>query len=196
MDPHFTFNAINSIASVIYDQDKDVAYDYFTKISKLIRATLDDADSITRTLDKEIEFVSNYLDIQKFRFSDKFDYNIKSGEYVNRSWKIPKMLIQIYAENAVKHGLIHNSKRGVLTIDLSKKNNFLVIEIVDNGIGRKKAMEIGSKSSGKGQKILQQYYSLFNQNAKSKIAHEIIDLKDADGKAAGTKVIIKVPVRT
>jgi len=194
MEPHFTFNAINSIASVLYDGDKELAYQYFTKISKLIRATLEDADKISRTLSAEIEFITNYLEIQKFRFTNKFDYEVIVGELVNPDWKIPKMLIQIYAENAVKHGLVHKMKKGILTIELRKEDDYLIVEVEDDGIGREKAKEIGSRSSGKGQQIMQQYYSLFNKTSKDKIENEIIDLKDKDGNASGTKIIIKIPI--
>ena len=194
MEPHFTFNAINSIASVLYDGNKELAYQYFTKISKLIRATLEDADKISRTLGAEIEFITNYLEIQKFRFTNKFDYEIIVGESVNLNWKIPKMLIQIYAENAVKHGLIHKLKKGILKIELKKEGDHLIVEVEDDGIGREKAKEIGSRSSGKGQQIMQQYYTLFNKTSKTKIENEIIDLKDKEGNANGTKIIIKIPI--
>ena len=196
LDPHFTFNALNSIASVIYDGDKEVAYNFFTKITKLIRATLNNAENISRTLGDEIDFVTNYLEIQKFRFGDKINYKVTIDDKVDLGWVIPKMLIQIYAENAIKHGLVHKPDGGILTIKLLKESNFLIIEVADNGIGRAKATELGSRSTGKGQKIMEQYYALFNSTSKLKITHQIIDLMDKDGNAAGTKVIVKVPINT
>ena len=194
MEPHFTFNALNSIASIIYDGDKEIAYQYLIKISKLIRTTLEDADNITRTLGEEIEFVTNYLELQKFRFGDKIDSKIIVDDKVKLKCVIPKMLIQIYAENAVKHGLIHKPNGGLLKIELKSESDYLIVEVEDDGIGRERAKEIGSRSTGKGQQIMQQYYSLFNATSKTKIKHKIIDLKDKEGNAIGTKVIIKVPV--
>ncbi len=194
MEPHFTFNALNSIASVIYDEDKDVAYDYLSKISRLIRTTLENADKITRTLDEEIKFVTNYLELQKFRFKEKFEFSIQIEETLNLNITVPKMIIQIYAENAVKHGLVHKTHSGLLKIELKKKDNCLIIEVEDDGVGRKKALEIGSRSTGKGQQIMRQYYNLFNSTSKAKIENKIIDLKDNNGNATGTRVIIKVPI--
>ncbi len=193
IEPHFTFNALNSIASVVHEENKDVAYDYLVKISGLVRTTLLDADRITRTLEEELKFVSNYLELQKFRFQEKFDFSINVAKDVNTSTLIPKMIIQIYAENSVKHGIIHKEDKGQLNITITNDQNLLILVIKDNGIGRDKAKEIGSRSTGKGQIIMQQYYSLYNKTSKAKIKHSIIDLKDEAGNAIGTKVTIKVP---
>ncbi|MCF8367714.1 MAG: histidine kinase [Bacteroidales bacterium] len=194
MEPHFTFNAINSIAAVIYDEKKEVAYNYFSKISKLIRQTLESSDKVSRTLEEELDFVKIYLEVQKFRFTDKFNFEISIEDHVNLNTIVPKMVLQTYAENAVKHGLVHRNSMGELKIDISQQNNSLICKIEDNGIGRAKAKEIGSKSTGKGVKIMQQYYDLFNKFNKTKIEHEIFDLFDVNGRATGTKVIIKIPV--
>lgn len=194
MEPHFTFNAINSIASVIYEEKKEVAYNYFTKISKLIRQTLESSDQVYRTLEKELEFVRNYLEIQQFRFSEKFDFKINVDEEINITTKVPKMVLQTYAENAVKHGLAHLNGKGNLEIEVTQNKQFLICRIDDNGIGRQKAKEIGSTSTGKGVKIMEKYYSLFNSYNKTRIEYEIIDKVTDDGIAQGTMVIVKIPI--
>lgn len=194
MEPHFMFNALNSIASAIYDEDKNVAYDYFTKVARLVRKTLDDSDKIVRSVEEEINFVKDYLDIEKIRFGDNIDYEIEISEEVDRQFKIPKMLIQIYVENSIKHGIRHKPDGGIVVVKLFEDNHYLTIEIKDNGIGRKKAQELGSKSTGKGQLIIQQYYSLFSGKSKHKIKQVTIDLKDDAGNSVGTKVIIKIPI--
>jgi len=194
MEPHFMFNALNSIASAIYDKDKDVVYNYFVKVSRLVRKTLDDSNKITRTVEEELNFVKDYLDVEKIRFGDKINYKIYRDSDVSLQWTIPKMLVQIYVENAVKHGIMHKQNGGLIKIILNTEDNYLVFKIVDNGIGRKKAQEIGSKSTGKGQIIIKQYYALYSRKSKLKIEQNTIDLKDIDGNPAGTKVVIKVPI--
>ncbi|MCB0806075.1 MAG: histidine kinase, partial [Bacteroidales bacterium] len=114
MDPHFTFNAINTVGSLIYQEDRDKAYRYFTKFSRLVRSTLNASDKITRSLIEELEFVENYLSLEKIRYQKRFDYKIDTEKEINSEIQVPKMIIQIYAENAVKHGLKHKPKDGLL----------------------------------------------------------------------------------
>jgi LytS/YehU family sensor histidine kinase len=107
---------------------------------------------------------------------------------------VPKMIIQTYTENAVKHGLFPLEKQGKLTIGISEAEGFLTICVEDNGIGRKKAAESKTKSTGKGMKIMKQYFEVFNERNQEKITFEIVDLTDENREACGTKVIIKIPL--
>jgi len=194
LEPHFTFNALNSIAAVIYDERKELAYNFFTKFSKLIRQTLESSDQISRTLHEELDFVNNYLDIQKFRFGEKLSFEINIAEGVNREIMVPKMMLQAYAENAIKHGIAHLKGPGSVIINIRNESNELVCEIIDNGVGRKKAKEIGSRSTGKGDKIMKQYFELFNEYYHTKIDYQVEDLYDETGIPSGTKVIIKLSI--
>ena len=196
MDPHFTFNALNTISSIIYKGDKEQAHRYFTKFSKLVRATLNAADKITRYLWEELDFVENYLILEKIRFKDKFNYSINVSENVNKSRLIPKMIIQIYVENAVKHGLKHKEKNGLLTIDISEKDKNLIITIEDNGIGRKRAKEMKTFGTGKGLNIMNNIFLLYNKLHKVKISQSISDLFDEKGNPAGTRVEITIPAES
>ncbi|MCK4667422.1 histidine kinase, partial [Candidatus Dependentiae bacterium] len=139
IDPHFTFNALNSISSLIYKEEKETAYKFISKFSALIRATVENSDKIDRTINEELEFVSNYLELQKFRFKDKFDYEISIASDVETNILIPQMVIQNFVENAIKHGLKYREKDGMLKINLENDQKKLLITIEDNGIGREKA---------------------------------------------------------
>ena len=194
IDPHFTFNAMNSIASVILKDDKEKAYSFFVKLSNLIRQVLTSGDKITRTLAEELVFVQNYLEIEKLRFRDSFQFTINIIQPVNLDQEVPKMVIHTYAENALKHGLLSKKEdAGVLVITIGEEGNKLHIEIEDNGIGREKAKEIGEKSTGKGMMILNYYYDFFDRYNDQKIIHEVTDIKTEHNKPAGTRVTVIIP---
>lgn len=194
VEPHFIFNVINSLGSVIFKEKKDVAYDYLTKFSRLIRTTLETSDQIGRSLEEEINFVKDYLDLQKFRFKNKFDYKINVHNEINQNMEIPKMIIQTHVENAIKHGLLHQDKDGKISIEVSKDTSAIRLMILDNGVGRKRAEELNKDSTQKGLKILDQFYSHINKFNRLKITQEIIDLYNKDGKPSGTKVIVRIPI--
>ena len=217
MDPHFTFNALNTISSIIYKEDKEKAHRYFTKFSKLVRATLEASDNIARTLREELDFTENYLLLEKIRFKDKFNYKIDLADNVNKDLLVPKMIIQIYVENAIKHGLKHKEKDGLLKIDISYNKRgrllpgrllpgrllsgrslpgrFLPLKIIieDNGIGRKKAAELKTFGTGHGMKIMETIGKLYFKLYKIKISQKVEDLFDDKGNADGTRVVIEIP---
>ena len=137
-------------------------------------------------------FVENYLDLEKLRYKDKFIYKITISDNVDHNWRIPKMVLQTYVENSIKHGLRHKETGGLLTIHIKANNKQLELSIEDNGIGRKKAAEVSTGSTGKGLGIMEHYFTLFNKYNDTKIRHEIIDLTDA-GVAIGTRVVVTIP---
>ncbi len=194
MDPHFTFNALNSISSVIYKEDKEKAYRYFTKFSKLVRSSLEVSDKITRSLEEEIDFTKNYLDLEKIRFKDQFEFLIHTDNNVNMETKVPKMILHNYAENAVKHGLKHKEGNRILKIEIFLHDDVLNISIKDNGVGRKQARALNEFSTGKGLKIMNTIYDLYFKLYKVRIEQEIEDLSDDLGNATGTRVIVKIPI--
>ncbi|MCX6305675.1 MAG: histidine kinase [Bacteroidetes bacterium] len=194
IDPHFTFNAMNSIASVILKEEKEKAYSFFVKLSNLIRQVLTSGDKVTRTLAEELVFVQNYLEIEKLRFGDSFQFRINIIQPVNLEQEVPKMVIQTYAENALKHGLLNKKDgNGELVITIGEEGNNLHLEIEDNGIGREQARLIGQKSTGRGMMILNFYYDFFDRYNEHKIIHEVTDLFTEHNKPAGTKVTVIIP---
>lgn len=195
MDPHFTFNAINSIGAAILKNDKDMALKYLQNLSKLIRSTLDHSNKMTRFLTQEVEFVRHYLELEKFRFGDRFDYTIETDSLADESIKVPKMIIQTYAENSLKHGILSlPERRGFIKIQISKNNGLLTIKVEDNGIGRVAAAEHSAGNTRRGLKIMDQYFDLFKEHLSIEIKAEFTDLYDKYGQASGTRVVITMPV--
>ena len=193
MDPHFTFNVFSTIAAMIQKESESI-YQPFLKFTNLIRNTLESTDKIARPLSQEILFLQNYLDLEILRNPDIFDYSIDVADEVEHGMKVPKMLLQIYVENAIKHGLRHKQEKGTLSITIQKVENHVKIEVTDNGIGRAKAKEISTGSTGFGLQIMEDYFKLFNEYNTSKIQQEIIDLFDDQNNPSGTKINILIPL--
>jgi two-component sensor histidine kinase len=192
LDPHFTFNTLNSVASLIYLEDRKTAYDYMNKFTSLLRGMLNDAERIYRSLGEELEFVTTYLDLEKLRFGDRLSYKIEIGEGVSQSDQVPKLVLHTFAENAVKHGILPSEKGGMIKIRINREMEYLKLVVEDNGIGRAKA-EGHSTSTGKGLKITGEFYDILNQLNKKPIKHLITDLYNETGDPAGTKVEVWVP---
>jgi two-component sensor histidine kinase len=194
MEPHFIMNTINTIGSSIYRQKPEDAYKLLLNFSGMVRSLLISSDKLTRTIDEEIEFVRNYLELEKSRFVDLFIFTITQPDDINPESIIPKMIIQMHAENALKHGLLTKKSGGILDIDIFKDQDYLLINIKDNGIGRNAASKKMSESTGKGMKILEQLFETYNKRNNNPLRQEIIDLYDNERKPAGTLVKIFVPL--
>jgi len=192
IDPHFAFNAINAIASFIFSDKPDVTYDYFTRFARMIRNILEDDEKISRLLSEELDFVRNYLDLQKMRFRDKFDYSIRVDSDVPENLYVPKMIIQSYAENAIKHGLMNRKSGGILLIEISHHNSELRLIIEDNGIGREKAARMNQDSTHRGFKIIERTIELYSKLYHTRISQVIEDLLDETGNPSGTRVVLTI----
>jgi two-component sensor histidine kinase len=193
LDPHFTFNTLNSIASLIYLEDRELAYDYMNKFTQLLRGLINDAEMIYRSLGKELEFVTTYLELEKLRYGDKFNFEILIGENITQKEEVPKLVLHTFAENAIKHGIMSRKEGGVLKISVLRQNNHLILSVEDNGIGRKKA-EGHSLSTGKGLRLTGEFYEILNKINRKPIKHLIIDLYDENKDPKGTRVEVWVPV--
>ncbi len=195
LNPHFIFNVMNGIAATIVADEPSNAYSLVTRFSKLIRNTLDNANILTRPLEAEIDFVGNYLELEKNRFKNSFNFVIKIDDDVNRQIMVPKMAIQTFAENAVKHGLFRLEKQGQINIAVKRDSGKIIIVVSDNGIGRKKAQELNTTSTGKGLKIMKQFFEVFNSGNTEKITFDIADLNPSDQVNVGTVVKLMIPER-
>lgn len=196
LNPHFTFNALNAFSSSVYDADKPEAYDRFVTFSRLIRIILSDSDRVFRTLEEEIHFTSDFLKIQQYRFDDAFDFEISVEDQVDIKMNVPKLIIQIFAENAVKHAFPATPGKDRLHVSVYREDYGIGIKIEDNGVGREGARERNRKnayqSSGIGIKTLQGYIDLINSENKRKISFDIQDIT-VDDKPGGTRVMVHVP---
>jgi sensor histidine kinase YesM len=195
LDPHFTFNTLNSIASLIYLEDRHLAYDYMNKFTQLLRGLINDAERIYRSLGEELIFVTTYLDLEKLRYGERFNYEIKIGENVSQKEQVPKLVLHTFAENAIKHGIMSRAEGGILKIRVEKSTDmdYLILFIEDNGVGRVKAEGL-SESTGKGLKLTGEFYDILNQINKKPIKHTILDLYNEKGDSAGTRVEVWVPL--
>lgn len=196
LDPHFAFNAINSAIDAINNNKGDEAGQHLQQFSQMYRSLVLSSDKIKRTLKEELEFTENYLKMEQFRFNKKFQYSISIDSSVNTEMEVPKMIVQSYSENAVKHGLLcKKDGGGLLEIQVQQTDNKLIITIKDNGRGRKEAAQAGSSSTGKGLEMMNNLYDLYYKITNRKIIAEITDLYDGEGKSSGTSVKVTIPIK-
>jgi len=201
MNPHFIFNSLNSINRFILQNNKTQASEYLTKFSRLVRLILQNSQAAFITLESELEALQLYLELEAVRFDHQFEYRIIVDEDIDESvLKVPPLIIQPYAENAIWHGLMHKEEKGILEIKLFPEDGMLYCKITDNGIGRKKASELKSKSvaahKSLGLRITADRIARLQQNKVWINYLTINDLKYADGSPAGTEVILKIPLMT
>lgn len=193
LDPHFTFNSVNTLGSLIYSDNKEEAYNYMLRFSNLLRNLLTSSDKLLVHLENEMNTTRDFLILQSERFRDKLTYKFDIYPEVNHQMLVPRLCIQTYVENAIKHGLKPRGGEGEVEVSIRKENQFVTIQITDNGIGRVKAKQSGSFSTGKGLASMEKLYEYINKESKEKIETQIEDLFDEKGRPAGTKVWLKVP---
>lgn len=198
MNPHFIFNALNSIQEFILLNKKDLASHYLADFADLMRSYLQHSQEDEVSLKDEIETLTLYLKLEKIRFDQDFEFEIKTATNLAlEQTYIPSFLIQPFVENAIKHGLLHKHGYKKLTILFSEKDNeHIVCEIIDNGIGRKQSELINSKRKKHqsfATKASLTRLELLNQNSIHKIELQINDLIDEQNCSLGTQVVITLP---
>ena len=200
MNPHFIFNCLNSIKLYTLENDSQTASEYLTKFSQLIRLVLENSRSEKVTLQKELEALKLYIELEAMRFKNKVQYQINIPESIDQQYiEIPPLLLQPYVENAIWHGLMHKTEGGNIIIDICQvSENLLHIEITDDGVGREQAATYKSKSATQqksfGLKMTSERISIINQLYNINAAVEIEDMKDSMDNSTGTKVIIQIPI--
>ncbi len=198
MNPHFLFNSLNSINRYIVKNEPHIASEYLTKFSRLMRNVLQNSKERLVPLKDELETLRLYIELESLRFSNRFVYEARIELTKDPATiMVPPMLLQPYVENAIWHGLMHRKEEGGrLSILVHKRTDSLVIEIEDNGVGRRKAMEMKSKSATKqrsmGMQITKERMELAHNMHGLHTRVEIIDLYDDKQRPAGTKVIIRM----
>ena len=192
MNPHFIFNALNSVNNYIAKSDERSANRYLSDFSTLMRAVLENSEEDFIPLTKELELLELYTKLEHSRFPDKFDYEITIEENIDvAAFQIPPMLLQPYIENAIWHGLRYKEEKGFLKINLKEKSkNAIEIIITDDGIGRQKSSELKTshqkKQKSKGMGNIKKRIDILNDMYKDKVDVLISDYK-TDG--TGTKVV-------
>jgi tetratricopeptide (TPR) repeat protein/anti-sigma regulatory factor (Ser/Thr protein kinase) len=194
MNPHFIFNALNSVNSFIASNDERTANRYLTDFSLLMRAVLENSEEDFIPLEKEIELLELYTKLEHFRFQDKFDYSIRVDENIKiQDFCIPPMLLQPYIENAVWHGLRYKKTKGFLDIAITQsEEDEIKIIIADNGIGRTKSKALKTanqqKQNSKGMGNIKTRVSILNTMYKDKVDVSIDDFQDESD--TGTQVVV------
>ncbi len=198
MNPHFIFNAINSIQHFILNNDSKAAHLHLTRFSQLIRKVLENSRFESISLAEEIKMLELYLELESLRFSSKFNYKISVDTSINpENVLISPLIIQPFVENAIWHGLMHLKERqGELLIGFEKINGSLKCTINDNGIGRKRSMELkkGTSHESMGLSIAKERLQIVNMLNKAKTSVNLIDKTNTDGSPSGTIVELFMPV--
>ncbi len=196
MNPHFVFNALNSIQEFIVEKDTRLANRYLSRFAKLMRNILNASDQNQISLNKEIETLNLYLSLEALRFGKSFEYIFEVDEKIDKDIiHLPPMLIQPFVENSIKHGLMHRKGEKKLYLRFYLKNNLLVCEVEDNGIGREKSSEIKMKNPNiypsKATNLTNERLKLVNSISNNSLEVEVIDLVHGND-PSGTKVILKI----
>lgn len=197
MNPHFLFNTLNSIQSFISSRKPDDAVRYLARFSKLIRRNLEQSKDSSISLTEEVDSLRIYLDLEKMRFDDKFDYLIDNrSPKVSSSVMIPSMLVQPFVENAVLHGVQKLDSRGFISVIFEVKGKSVRCVIEDNGVGRD-LEEMLQKSGGKrhksvGMTITKKRLALLNKKILEPEV-KIVDLHK-DGKPCGTRIELDIDI--
>jgi len=197
MNPHFIFNSLNSIQHYIVQSDTENATTYLVRFSSLIRKILDNSRKKEISLAEEIETLNLYLNLEKLRFEEDFDFSLKSSlELDPNELKIPPMLIQPFVENAILHGLNPLKKKGLLKIDFIRQTYRLNCIIEDNGIGREKSSQLRKADYHKSTGLvnMKERIGLLNKLNNKRIFFNIEDLKDEQGRPEGTRVRLSIPI--
>ncbi|MDZ4668236.1 MAG: histidine kinase, partial [bacterium] len=199
MNPHFIFNSLNSIQHLILKNDTQQAFSYLSKFSKLLRMILETSDKPYVLLEKEIEVLKLYLELEKLRFDSRFSCVFELED--ESEWadlKIPTLMLQPYVENAIWHGLLPKEGEKKLWIRIKVEDGFLLLEIEDNGIGRKRSSEVKRmqpvKYESRSTIINQNRLNLIEEKYRDLSKIEYVDL-EIGGESAGTLVKLTFPIQ-
>lgn len=196
MNPHFLFNTFATLQLFILENKSTKALEYLGSLSNLLRRILYNSKDVVISVNEEIDMLESYFYLEAERFDNDITLNVKAEEkLLEYNPLIPAMILQPHLENAIHHGVSNLKQKGIIDLEFSKKNNSLLCMITDNGIGR------DASATKKGDR---EHLSTATKNTSSrieilkKLGHnntslDVIDLKDQNGIALGTRVEIELP---
>ena len=195
MNPHFTFNTLNSIQGYISEHNKEEAKHYLALFSSLMRSILINSERETISISEEVEVLEKYLSLEKMRFNSVFNYSIEIDDAIDADFeRIPPMLLQPIVENSINHGLFHKPEGGNIRISIQEGNNELVFTVEDDGIGVRASEQIQAtkekKGTGKGLILIKELINRKGSGTKGTLVVE--DLTNNKGESLGTRVILKI----
>lgn len=195
MNPHFIFNALNSIQDLVLKQDTENSYSYIVKFASLVRRTLNYSDKDLIEFESELKLIDLYLSLEKLRFKEEFDYTFETGEVDNIL--VPPMLIQPFIENSLHHGLLHKEGKKEISIRFEIED-VLICTITDNGVGRARSREIKERQNKSHESFsgnaIKKRFEILKQNYGGDLGFKYIDLYDGE-EAIGTKVQLRIPMQ-
>ena len=198
MNPHFIFNCHAAISAFIMQNGKDEAVKYLAKFSKLMRLTLEFSKESSIPIDKEILSLQNYLELEQLRFNRKFEFKIIKDPIIEDDTAIPSLLLQPYIENAIIHGVVPKEGIGFIRIQFQQKNDTLLCEIEDNGVGieTSQKQKEGSVRAHKSMalEITKKRLETMEKLDKKTVLLTIKEIKSDEGKTTGTKVSLELPL--
>ncbi len=199
MNPHFVFNCLGSISSFIVQNGTDSAIKYLSKFSKLMRLTLEYSKESLIPIDKEMESLQNYLELEQLRFNNVFEFKLSKSNDIEDDMAIPPLLLQPFVENAIIHGLIPKKENGTISVDFSIEKDNLICTILDDGIGFDKSKEIKENlvaiHKSMALDITKKRLEMMEASTSQKANVEIKEIKNELGQIQGTKVVLNLPIQ-
>lgn len=194
MNPHFVFNAMSVIQSYIFENDTVNSSKFLVNFSRLMRLILENSPKEHIPISTEIEILEKYLEMQKLRFQDRFDFEIHADEILfEEDAIIPPMITQPFIENAIEHGQLHTIDGGFIHVSFTKEKGMLQISIIDNGIGRKGSKANKKSSAHKSMAMDITSTRIENLNKKYKMDGSLLVEDYNKELESGTKVLISLP---
>lgn len=198
LNPHFIFNSLNSIQNFILKNEKAQASTYLIKFASLMRNVLNTSRKDMVSLEEDIEILRINLELEKLRLKNIFDFEITIDQNINiEAVYIPPMLMQPHVENAIKHGISAKENNGKIKLEISIHEGYLKCIIEDNGMGRKKSsLNKNNRYKSVASKLTKERFDLINRKTGVNVTQKIVDLKDENGNAIGTRVELLIPFET
>jgi len=199
MNPHFVFNCLGSISSFIVQNGTDSAIKYLSKFSKLMRLTLEYSKESLIPIDKEIESLQNYLELEQLRFNHKFNFSIFKSDAIEDDMALPPLLLQPFVENAIIHGVIPKKEIGSIAVRFTIENESLFCTVEDNGVGfnesraQKENSVVAHKSMALD--ITKKRLEMIESTTKQKTEFKIEEIKSNPEEILGTKVTLHLPIQ-
>ncbi len=198
MNPHFIFNSLNSIQSLVLNNETISSVKYLSEFSRLMRQILDNSAKNKTSLKEEVQMLRSYIELEQLRF-ERFTWSINVAESIQpEAVQVPSMIIQPFVENAIIHGILPKAEEGVLNVSFTKGDRHIVCTVDDNGIGRERSAELnhrkGRKRESHGINIASSRLALLGDKRKGAADRVVYIDKKEGGVATGTTVIIQIPI--
>ncbi|TVQ75865.1 MAG: hypothetical protein EA358_10815 [Flavobacteriales bacterium] len=197
INPHFLFNALESIGSFVMKNDVKSTMKYLNSFTKLMRLTLEAGGDTGHPVESEIALLRSYVELEQLRFGHKFEVEFEVDEEIDYDISIPPMLVQVHVENAILHGLRHlETRKGLLQIRFKILDERLVVEVEDNGVGRSFHNQAQKKKGHRSMalEINRRRMELLSKSFGHDFSLNISDLYDGEANSSGTKVSISLPI--